>query len=208
MKQQIKINYSTLLFLILFITFFSINALPINLAYILALFLFFISFIFIINKKFFKINFFICISIFIFAISFFIIIFQNGYSFVDFDGSLNYKFIIINNALDIYANMPIYKKVFGIGLGNFEFYADIFAHNIFITFLLEFGIVNSVLLIIYFFILYKKSNGYVVYILTPTIIIGFSLFSAYSVSLFIFSNLITCKILAQKHRSFYEKLRS
>ncbi|HCT9024699.1 hypothetical protein [Proteus mirabilis] len=106
------------------------------------------------------------------------------------DGSLNSKFYIIKEAFYLYDILPIENKLFGIGLGNTDLFLNIFAHNIFVTMFLEFGIIGSILFII--FILYSlfKSNHYCLFIWFPILIAGISLFGAYSPYLFIINALI------------------
>lgn len=114
-------------------------------------------------------------------------LYLSGESFIDFDGSFNSKFYIISQAIELYGSLPFMLKFFGIGLANFAQYAGIFAHNIIVTFVFEFGIFGSFAFIFYFVYMYLKTKGNVLYILLPVLIGGFSLFSAYSAFLFILS---------------------
>ncbi|GLG83489.1 hypothetical protein [Acinetobacter calcoaceticus] len=117
-------------------------------------------------------------------------IFAGGENFADIDGSFNSKFSIINNAIDIYTGLPFFLKLTGIGLANFVNYGGIFAHNIGVTLVFEFGYIGIALFIFYMTYLYKRTKGDLMYLLFPVLICGASLFSAYFAFFFILAALI------------------
>jgi len=116
--------------------------------------------------------------------------YTSGVSYVDVDGSFNSKFYLISVAIDNYNSIPVINKLFGIGLNNFLYYSDgIFAHNIFITLLYEFGVLGTIMFIFFLCYSYYKIGKDVAYIYIPLLVAGFSLFSAYVPFLFV---LIAC----------------
>ena len=116
-------------------------------------------------------------------------IFFNG-NYQTIDGSLNSKFYIVKEAFYLYSNLPIENKLFGIGLGNTDLFLNIFAHNIFVTMLLEFGAIGSLLFLIFIIYSLFKSKHYCLFIWLPILVAGISLFGAYSPYLFIINALI------------------
>ncbi|MFY3768925.1 hypothetical protein AHYW_004190 [Providencia manganoxydans] len=111
-------------------------------------------------------------------------------NFRDLDGSFNSKFYIFSIAENLYSSLPYTLKFFGIGMGNTEFYLKIFAHNIYVTFFLEFGIIGSFLFIL--FVVYSLiiSKSFSIILWLPIFICGISLFSAYSPYIFIINAII------------------
>ncbi|GAB5071568.1 hypothetical protein SedNR2807_17540 [Citrobacter sedlakii] len=120
-----------------------------------------------------------------------------GDNYSNIDGSFNSKFYIIKEAINFYETQPFIVNSFGVGLGNTEQLLGIFAHNIYVTLAMEFGIVGSVLFFI--FILYSicKSKGQAIYVWLPIFISGISLFGAYSPFLFILNALIYNEVRAK-----------
>lgn len=66
-------------------------------------------------------------------------------NFLNIDGSFNSKFYIVNKAMELYEQLPHFSIMFGLGLGNFDKFTEIFAHNIFVTMFMEMGIVGTLL---------------------------------------------------------------
>lgn len=122
-------------------------------------------------------------------------LYQGGESFQNIDGSFNSKFYIIDRALSLYQSLPVGVKITGLGLNNLEGYIGIFAHNIFITCLLEFGLFGSIVFVAYICFLIHKSCWAAMYIVLPLIIIGFSLFGAYSPHFFVLANVVVAEVL-------------
>lgn len=91
---------------------------------------------------------------------------------------------------------------FGIGMGNTSQFIGIFAHNIFVTMILEMGIVGTVLFLLYVFYTLKLSNGYALFIWVPIFVGGISLFSAFSPFAFIICALICCENMVDKKYEF------
>ncbi|HCB3268873.1 TPA: O-antigen ligase family protein, partial [Citrobacter amalonaticus] len=119
-------------------------------------------------------------------------------SFSDIDGSFNSKFYIINQALALYDKLPFMVHLFGIGLGNTSQFLGIFAHNMYVTLILEMGWFGTTLFVLYIIYTLRISNGYAMYIWLPVFISGISLFSAYSPFIFIIVSLISCENMKVK----------
>lgn len=119
-------------------------------------------------------------------------------SFASIDGSFNSKFYIINQAVAFYETRPFIVHLFGIGLGNTAQFLGIFAHNMYVTLVLEMGWVGTSLFVLYILYTLKLSNSYAMYIWLPVFISGISLFSAYSPFIFITVSLICCENLKEK----------
>lgn len=130
-------------------------------------------------------------SIVVFGGSFVVIallfsMYASGVSFVEYDGSFNSKFNIIYSAMNYYLEeFGVREKLFGIGLGNTQYVLGIFAHNIFVTFALELGLVGASALVLFVTYLTVKTNGLALVVVVPNFVAGFSLFSAYSPFLFV-----------------------
>ncbi len=111
-------------------------------------------------------------------------------NFRDLDGSFNSKFYIFSIAEDLYSSLPVDLKFFGIGMGNAESFLGIFAHNIYVTFFLEFGIIGSVVFLSFTAYSLYISKSYTIILWLPIFICGISLFSAYSPFIFIINAII------------------
>ena len=112
---------------------------------------------------------------------------------INIDGSFNSKFFIINKAIHFYEEQDFMMHLFGIGMGNSKELIDIFAHNIFVTALIEMGWIGTVLFVAYVLYTVRVSHGKSLIIWVPALISGISLFSAYSPFLFIFNAIICCE---------------
>lgn len=111
--------------------------------------------------------------------------FLEGVSFLSIDGSFNSKFYIVNKAMELYTQLPHFSIIFGLGLGNFDKYTEIFAHNIFVTMFMEMGVVGILLFLSFIFFSIRISRGAASYIWLPTFVCGVSLFGVYSPYLFL-----------------------
>ncbi|HDS6685555.1 TPA: O102 family O-antigen polymerase, partial [Escherichia coli] len=127
----------------------------------------------------------ICVFIYM-SISY---LFENS-NYSNIDGSFNSKFYIISQAFEFYTTQSLMTHMFGVGLGNTEQLLGIFAHNIYVTLVLEFGFIGSFLFITFIFYSLKKTNFNSLYIWLPVCISGISLFGAYSPFLFILNAVI------------------
>lgn len=165
-----------------------------------AIFAFFVSYILLTyGEKYIKSIFFV--FSFICFYWFFILLnsYIGGEDFLSVDGSFNSKFYIIKLALDNYPFLDNFNKIFGIGLANFIQLTDgIFAHNILVTLVYEFGLYGILIYLIFLLSSYKKIGKDFFYILLPFFIASFSLFSAYSPFLFV---LIACMYVERKSLS-------
>ncbi|MDH1314312.1 O-antigen ligase family protein [Shewanella xiamenensis] len=111
--------------------------------------------------------------------------FSNSNLLSNVDGSFNSKFYIVKQAFLLYSELSMQSLLFGVGLGNFDKYTDIFAHSIFVTMIIEMGVVGTFLFITFIIYSIHKSNGLSLYIWLPTFICGLSLFGVYSPFLFV-----------------------
>lgn len=131
------------------------------------------------------------ISISLIAPVILLLIYLAGQSFTEIDGSFNSKFYIFSESIDLYSSyFTNENKIFGIGLGNLKPILGIFAHNITVTFILEFGLLGTFTIFIFFYYVLKKTKWKAAIIITPNLMSGFSLFSAYTPFLFILLALI------------------
>lgn len=140
------------------------------------------------------------VVLFIYLIVFFVMTYVylfDSFSFQGFDGSFNSKFYIVSQALALYDRLPLSSFLFGVGLGNFDKYTGIFAHNIFVTVLMEMGVVGAIAFLCFIIYSVSKSNSAALYIWLPTLICGISLFGVYIPYLFLINTAI---ILESKHK--------
>ncbi len=92
------------------------------------------------------------------------------------DDSNQMRFYIVQVAIDFYANQStLAQKLFGIGFGQTQNYIGYGPHLLFITYLLEAGLVGLILLIGYWFVLLKRSRYKAGYVMIPFLIVGFSM---------------------------------
>lgn len=134
--------------------------------------------------------------IFLFLLLSYVYLFENV-SFIGVDGSFNSKFYLVQKAVFLYENLPFTSITFGIGLGNFEKYTGSFAHNIFLTMIVEMGFIGSLLFISFIIYSIVRSNGSALYIWLPTLVCGVSLFGVYSPYLF----MINAAILLESEKN-------
>ena len=131
-------------------------------------------------------------------LGFMVKLYMKGESFINIDGSFNSKFYLISIAIDNYPTLPVLNKIFGIGMGNFLFYSDgIFAHNMLVTLIYEFGWFGILGFLLFLCYSYKLIGKDMLFIVMPFTIAGFSLFSAYMPFFFI---LLAC-IYIEKNKS-------
>jgi hypothetical protein len=113
-------------------------------------------------------------------------------SLVNLDGSFNSKFHIVSMALSFIENNE-FNLLYGVGWGNAVNFIGIFAHNIFVTLGLEFGLLGSILFITIIGIIIKEAKE-TIYVIFPVFLSGLSLFSAYMPFFFIVSAIIIFEI--------------
>lgn len=121
-------------------------------------------------------------------------------SFVSIDGSFNSKFYIVKEAINVLEKESLGSLIFGIGLGNFEDITGIFAHNIFVTFIVETGVVGTLtfsMFVIYTCIRTKLNS---LYVLLPMVICGLSLFGSYSPYIFSILAIIVMETEINEHK--------
>jgi len=95
-----------------------------------------------------------------------------------FDGSLASKFLILQKMGEVYAGGDLRLWLFGIGAGNTEQLITIAAHSIIVTYALEFGIVGSILVTCYVWVLSRKSQSAKYLLVLPMVVNGFALILA------------------------------
>lgn len=144
-----------------------------------------------INHKSFRLKAFI--SLMFYLVVFFtmcILYLFDDVNFLNIDGSFNSKFYIVNKAMELYEQLPHFSIMFGLGLGNFDKFTEIFAHNIFVTMFMEMGIVGTLLFLLFIAFSIRISRGAASYIWLPTFVCGVSLFGVYSPYLFLINTAI------------------
>jgi hypothetical protein len=95
--------------------------------------------------------------------------------FVSIDSSFASKLMILNMMTDLYQKFNVWAILFGIGAGNTAGFLGIAAHTIISTFALEFGVIGSLIIVLYIWLLQNKSQIVFYLLILPIIINGFSL---------------------------------
>ncbi|PTC02971.1 hypothetical protein C9980_20355 [Vibrio mediterranei] len=119
--------------------------------------------------------------------------FFTGYSFLSFDGSFNSKFNIAQRLITYYESGE-FNVLYGIGLGQAKEFIGIFAHNIFVTFVLEMGLIGSIIFLLIYLLVLKQTGMWCNVIWLPTMVAGLSLFSAYMPFLFVISGVLALEV--------------
>jgi len=119
-------------------------------ASILSLVLF--SFLYIFKQKIYKYK----ITILIFSILFSFLLFPILLKYKTIDDSFYSKFEIFYRTFEYILNANFVYLLFGVGFGNAVYVLDIGAHNFFVTYLVESGVIGLILIVIFWsYILYK-----------------------------------------------------
>lgn len=113
------------------------------------------------------------------------------------DVSFLSKFEIIELSISHLKESSLSEILFGIGYGNTVNYFGIGAHNLFVTHLIESGIIGLLLFLIVNLMFIKGSNRYSLYLTFPLFISGFSL-AGHALS-FYYSCLVIIYILEKKN---------
>lgn len=98
------------------------------------------------------------VSIVLFFISLFIFFGIESTALNINDDSLSSKFMLLNKFIDSITNLSITELLFGWGLNQTYSHWGISAHNLYITLILETGIVGIILIMVVFLYFYKKSR--------------------------------------------------
>lgn len=97
-------------------------------------------------------------------------------SYMMSDASFMTKFYIIEKTFDFLVNKASWDRVlFGVGFGQSIYYLGIAAHNFFIIYIMETGIVGTLSLLIFWLFIFRESKKYVYYVMVPFLIAGLSL---------------------------------
>jgi O-antigen ligase len=99
------------------------------------------------------------------------------YQILSKDASFTTKFLIIELAIDFLKSVPLNTILFGVGMGNTFNFIGIGAHNLFVTLLIETGLLGLLLFLINSYFIIKKTKGKALYILLPFYTMGFSVVS-------------------------------
>lgn len=95
------------------------------------------------------------------------------------DGSLSTKFFILTVAMNIYQMADTVQRLCGVGAGNFlNLSGTLSSHTMVALFAIEFGIVGSILFLIYLWILCRKCPIAIYLLILPMAVNGLSLVSA------------------------------
>lgn len=134
-----------------------------------------------------------------------LILFYNYFNFFSAGKSFNSKFIIMQKYIEFSNSSSIFKFLFGVGFGNSFKFFGMGAHDFFITFLMETGLLGLILMLSVYIILIFISKGKLSLIIIPFIINGFSLTS--DALTYLFSALIMSYFIYRiKERGKYEKV--
>jgi hypothetical protein len=96
-------------------------------------------------------------------------------SVVSIDGSLASKFLVLQRMIGMYSDADTLQRIVGIGVGNTEGMIGIAAHTLVATFVLELGVVGSVLICMYVWLVCRRSPKTFYLLVVPIIVNGFSL---------------------------------
>lgn len=97
------------------------------------------------------------------------------YFLIQGDSSFQSKFRIILRTVDFLSTAHLPTLLFGIGFGNTVDYFGVGAHNLFITYILESGIIGLFLFLLFQFYLIFKTKKESLYLTLPLFISGYSL---------------------------------
>ncbi|MGD0800991.1 MAG: hypothetical protein ABR906_06730 [Terracidiphilus sp.] len=101
------------------------------------------------------------------------------------DGSFYTKFFILTLMMDAYHEADFAQKLFGVGAGNFfNLFGILSGHNIVVIFVTELGVIGTLLLLVYIWILSRKSPVAIYLLILPVFINGFALTSAWAMPYF------------------------
>ncbi|MEG1572939.1 MAG: hypothetical protein RR190_00015 [Bacteroidales bacterium] len=89
------------------------------------------------------------------------------YPNISYDLSFISKFEILEQAINYYKDVEIMPLFFGVGISNSQEYLGIYAHNYFLVFLMETGIVGLLILLAMFYSFYKYTSASALCILIP-----------------------------------------
>lgn len=95
------------------------------------------------------------------------------------DRSLNQRFYALNEGLEMFNNLPVINRIIGIGLNNTPDYLGMSAHNYFLAYFLETGLLGVSLIIIFYLLCLKKLKTKFFWFIFP-IIVSFQSFAPYA----------------------------
>lgn len=123
-----------------------------------------------------------------------------GLSYVLNDGSFISKIDIIKWAWNFYVETAqIYTQLFGYGLGHSIYYIGIGSHNVFVTYILETGIIGFMFFVIFLQRIFEHTRMKAYYIILPFLIAGFSFTSHFNPFLYcVFSIIISLEKIKTK----------
>jgi hypothetical protein len=118
------------------------------------------------------------------------------------DLSFQSKFYIVDLAINVYKNFPLYNKIFGIGFAEWQDVLGIYTHNIFITYFIQTGLIGLTLFIFFIISTIKKAK----YIWVPILIVSLSFFSYLGMPFLFVPLAIICNIYDYEieKRKYYE----
>ncbi len=95
-------------------------------------------------------------------------------AFREIDPSLASKFLILQGMIGLFSNADIVQRLAGIGSGNTQGLLGIAAHDVIAVLALELGLLGSLLIAAYVWLLSKGSSRAVYLLLVPVLIAGFA----------------------------------
>ncbi|MFS1510725.1 MULTISPECIES: hypothetical protein [unclassified Vibrio] len=118
------------------------------------------------------------------------------------DLSLLTKVQILERIYDFYSNQATLEHIFtGVGLNESPKYIQINAHNVFMTYIFELGLIGLIALLFWIGNLMYKSKQWCAYVIIPILFSGLSYF-IYAGSPFIFAPMVLVCLLANKRERF------
>lgn len=134
----------------------------------------------------------------IFILSFLILL-PFVYLYRNIDDSLSSKFGILRSARDLFVQLPLLNKFFGIGFGNTMSALNIGAHNILVVYILEGGVIGAGFVSILWYMIIKSTKNIALIILLPIIINGLSLTSTSMPYLYACLSILVCLSIRSDH---------
>lgn len=103
------------------------------------------------------------------------VVLYSTYSFFNAGSSFNSKIFIIEQTKQFLLDANLKSKIFGVGFGNSINYLGIASHNIFVTYIVESGMIGLTLFIILNILICIKTRGAACIIMFPFLFNGLSL---------------------------------
>lgn len=90
------------------------------------------------------------------------------------DVSTSSKFDMFLNAVEYWKEASLFEILFGVGFTNSIYKIGLFTHSWPLTFTFEFGFLGFLLIVLFWYLMYKESNKSAAYVLIPCLFAGLS----------------------------------